>query len=507
MKNILKKFNFLKTILFFTCTVFLLINLSNINQPILEQHGFRQAQTALTAYYIERDGFKLKYETPVIGKSWSIPFEFPIYQALVAGVAKVSNHALDSTGRIINLLFTILVCFPLFGILKQLGVSKYAIAYSIAFYLSSPLYLFWGGTFMIEGAALFFSISFIYFYILNLNNKITLFNASIMFLALTLGVLQKITTILPIIAIIIPAALISGLYEKNRQKLVRFFYLSLIVGFGILIGLLWVRYSDSLKMENPIGERLTSSALRQWNYGSLNQRVSSELWVNVFYERLIKPSSFYFFGALASLAAFFYVKSKKILILMLLNIILFVAPIIIFANLHIVHNYYQTANLVFFNVLLGLVIYYFIGHKYSINFSNAIVVSLIISNYIFFYIQYYPSKSLEINSDNNRSLAISKNIKQKIPKDGILIVYGNDWSSELAYYSERRSLTLPWGQWDIEAIQNPEKFLGDEKAAAYIVCPNPNKEKIISALEIKYSKQDYSSQNIFDCDIYYILKK
>jgi len=42
---------------------------------------YRQAQTALSAYFINaEDNFSLAYPTPVLGKPWSIPLEFPLYQ-------------------------------------------------------------------------------------------------------------------------------------------------------------------------------------------------------------------------------------------------------------------------------------------------------------------------------------------------------------------------------------------------------------------------------------------
>ena len=37
------------------------------DQPILEAHSFRQTQTALTAYWINREGWQLAYQTPVAG--------------------------------------------------------------------------------------------------------------------------------------------------------------------------------------------------------------------------------------------------------------------------------------------------------------------------------------------------------------------------------------------------------------------------------------------------------
>src|SRR5262245_2823689 len=55
-------------------------------QPLLEMHGFRQTQTALTSYWMLRQGPALDYQTPVAGAPWAIPEEFPLYQLLAAGL-------------------------------------------------------------------------------------------------------------------------------------------------------------------------------------------------------------------------------------------------------------------------------------------------------------------------------------------------------------------------------------------------------------------------------------
>src|ERR1700730_19303248 len=58
-----------------------------IDKPLLDLHYFRQTQTALSAYWILKGGPWLAYETPVLGFPWAVPFEFPVYQLLAAGVA------------------------------------------------------------------------------------------------------------------------------------------------------------------------------------------------------------------------------------------------------------------------------------------------------------------------------------------------------------------------------------------------------------------------------------
>ena len=62
-----------------------------IHQPLIESHAFRQTQTALTSYWMLEEGWKIAYQTPVVGFPWAIPFEFPLYQSLVAGVVALTE--------------------------------------------------------------------------------------------------------------------------------------------------------------------------------------------------------------------------------------------------------------------------------------------------------------------------------------------------------------------------------------------------------------------------------
>ena len=54
----------------------------NWKAPFMAGHEFRQAQTAITTYYIDlQNNFSLLYETPILGKPWvSILMEVPVYE-------------------------------------------------------------------------------------------------------------------------------------------------------------------------------------------------------------------------------------------------------------------------------------------------------------------------------------------------------------------------------------------------------------------------------------------
>ena len=138
------KDKWLNTFVTFSIVVALIVWFGSIGQPLIDRHEFRQTQTALTALFFEFDlsGF-LDYETPVLGAPWSIPFEFPFFQFLVAASSKMAGLPLSLTGRLVNIFFGVLCVWPVFEIFHCFGFRKVAMNYDFIFY---PLYLYWNRT-------------------------------------------------------------------------------------------------------------------------------------------------------------------------------------------------------------------------------------------------------------------------------------------------------------------------------------------------------------------------
>ena len=148
------------------CFLFgLFIALRYAGQLLSDVHAFRQTQTALTSYWFIHDGFRLDYETPVVGYPWSIPFEFPIYQFLAATITELTGARLDVVGRLLSFLFLTGCLLPARNVIRKLGLPSLAFYAFVALLFSSPIYLYWGRTFMVETAALFFAVSALPFFL------------------------------------------------------------------------------------------------------------------------------------------------------------------------------------------------------------------------------------------------------------------------------------------------------------------------------------------------------
>ena len=123
----------------------------------------------------------------------------------------------------------------------------------------------------------------------------------------------------------------------------------LVLSFVILKS--WLIHADSLKILNLMGQNLTSEALNSWNFGQLSQRFDQGLWLGVVTNRMLNVVGIFPF--LHMLYVQFLISRSKKNYLSLNNIFLviclflFISPLLIFINLHIVHSYYQCANQIF----------------------------------------------------------------------------------------------------------------------------------------------------------------
>ena len=87
---------------------------------MVEQHAFRQTQTALSTYWISKSPLTTLYQTPTLRSPWSIPFEFPIYEYAVSCSASLRGSDLRQTGRLVSYAFLLLCLLPVGSILRRL---------------------------------------------------------------------------------------------------------------------------------------------------------------------------------------------------------------------------------------------------------------------------------------------------------------------------------------------------------------------------------------------------
>lgn len=474
------------------------------NQIPLDLHLFRQTQTALTTYWLVQNSFNFAYETPVVGYPWSIPFEFPIYEYIVALIHQIFQTPLNATGRVISYIFLILCLFPIRSITERLEFSDTIFYIFSAIFLSSPIYLYWGRTFMIETCALFFTVTAIKYFLDILLIEKSLKNFLFFMIFMSLSLLQKITTGLPVLVVMV-CLYFSFIVNKNTsiKNLINkdnlFLTISIIIPFAI--SFFWTVYTDQIKMQNPIGVGLTSTALRNWNFGTLEQKLSINFYQNILWERIFNLNLSGMLGLAILISSLIITDiSKKVKILVIISFILGLSPLFIFTNLHINHDYYQVATVVFLIYAVAVCLHEGLKKIANNMLLSTLVFLMVLSNYANFY-KYYLESITKNFDKNSLELAVGLVIKEYVPENKYFVAFGNDWSSSFAYLSERKSFTVPiWFKHYKEIMFHPEHFIDMLHLGAVVLCPNKNTQTI-SDLEKWSVEKNWKIGNVSGCFI------
>ena len=450
-------------------------------------HNFRQTQTAITSYYMVRGGPFLKYETPVLGYPWSVPFEFPLYQWIAAKASIWFHLPLESAGRATSEFFYALSLFAIWGILSELHIRRIHRLVFLIMILVSPQYIYWSRTFMIESTAFFFSAAYLY-WILRYVRTRRILDAGCGAICGALGALVKVTTF--------PAfALVGGLYlaftlrrdgwnQWNRFRNVVITGLMLF-GIPLFIGWGWTSFSDQVKTHNVITNgHLTSAALVTWNFGTIQQRFLLSTWQRMYSQTITELTGNPLLLLLPCVALFAFARHR--VPFFLISIAGFLSVFLIFTNVHVIHDHYAYANGAF---LLAAVSWCIVGLLEGAVWKQILAVALLVISITSATVAYsgrlYQYQQF---TGKNWGLLIPAIQKSTSPSD-VIVIFANDWSPELPYYSERRALMwAPWMQQDVntpdfkEAVAN----LGNNQIGAAVFCHPPQKllEDALPALNL-----------------------
>ncbi len=165
-------------------------------------------------------------------------------------------------------------------------------------------------------------------------------------LFLTLAILQKATTPLPVLPAFgllyfiraWPALLSNRIRATSLWKGMIAYVVPFLIGFA------WVKYSDHVKMANAFGATLTSKALSHFIYGTMAQRFSNALWIKVIWHRVIGENIAGHLGVFVIIAGLVFVRARRVLIAS--GVVLFLLFFLVFTNLLYVHDYYPISNTV-----------------------------------------------------------------------------------------------------------------------------------------------------------------
>lgn len=441
-----------------------------LNAPIIDAFGFRQTQTAISIFYMMKGSPIFAYETPVLGAPWAIPFEFPTYHVIVAVFARMFGH-LDATGRIVSYIFFLLCLYPIARIYRLHNAPRHALTITAILALASPLYVLYSRAFLIETTALFFALTWLWLFCEEMKDHrrgVTAFGVGIGALAM----LTKPTTFLPVVifafVLMVPPVVQNLRQSAYRAAIMRLLLAAVLTLPAIAIGYLWVRWTDDIRILNPFADVLTSAKLRNWNFGYPGQRTSADFWAVVTGRIPVEIFGYASLGALLPIGA--GLAFKRTQLLTIAAAVTFFGALLLFPNLHFIHNYYQTSVAIFaiMACALGICALYELNSK---PLAFAALIGLGGSQLAYS----YKTTLGTIRADHtfDQTYQIGRMATKITTPNDALIVFGSDWSSEIPYYAERKSIGVPGWASDAQLAalaRAPLDFLGGLKLGGVIVC-------------------------------------
>jgi hypothetical protein len=370
--------------------------------------------------------------------------EFPLYQWLVVLVVRLTGGMpLDQAGRLVSGLFLFLTLVPTYFLLGLFRIARAHRFIFLSVIAVSPYYIFWGRDFMIETTALCLSVAYLASAALYAERRAK----SLFALACVFGALAALVKITTFAIFVFPVAFfvtrdwlqLPFRFPRWPDIRQRFTALSLLAGVPVAIALWWTHYADQVKEQNSIGHYLTSSQLMRWNFGTLDQRLSLDIWRTILARAPSLLTHDKFFWVACVLALIITRRRWKEVAACLM---LYIAVPLLFTNLHFQHEYYMCANGIFLLGAVGFCIVAILetpgGQKYGV--ALALVAALLAAA---------DHQSLYAPRQRADHQAFATHVKEYLKDtepDSVIIYLGFDWSSVWPYYSERRSLMIPdWG--------------------------------------------------------------
>jgi hypothetical protein len=401
--------------------------------PLIDQHEYRQAQTALSAFWMLRDNFSFAYPLPLFGPPWSAPMEFPSYQALVAAWAGLTGSSIETAGRSISVLMLALTLPAIWLLGRVVGWSRPSRILTMALVLSAPVYLFYGRVILIETTALCAAVWFLALFAAALEKP----SVGRIAIATGLAILAGLTKATTFIVFLLPAALLVTHRWRAARPSPAFLAAALLPTTSALaVVAAWVAWSDSVKRTNPFAEYLVSSAMTGWNWGTPAQRISGEFWARLWRHT---TEGVVAVPALVVVALLFTLVPTVVRRQAVGLIMAYVGCVLVFSNLYFIHDYYYCANGV---VLLGAM-----GLILGAAWESATVprAAKIVATLILFGAQgwtYDGSYGHHFKHDPVNPPPMAGVIRESTDPEDVVVYYGADWGALIPYYSERRAIMI-----------------------------------------------------------------
>src|SRR5258708_2656342 len=239
-------------------------------------HEFRQAQTAITTYYIDQqNNFSLLYETPIVGKPWAaILLEVPIYEWSVVLLSRATGLPHFMAARTVSLTCFYLMLPAVYLLLGRFALSRPRRLLVLALILTCPVYIYYTRAFLMESMELMCCAWFLLGFVRTMDER----RWSWLALTVVVGTAAALIKSATFAVWLMPAAGYGAwvLWRDLRARSgwgapVRTVLWGAATVVVALVALRWwISYTDPIKAAHASGWIFTSKNLSQGNWGMFN---------------------------------------------------------------------------------------------------------------------------------------------------------------------------------------------------------------------------------------------
>lgn len=478
----------------------------NWSSGFLVGHEFRQAQTALSTYFIRANhDYSLAYPTPVLGKPWSIPMEFPLYQWTVARLADATGWDLWETARTVSL-FCFYLTLPAIWLLLELAQFAQRTRWmALAVVVSAPLYIFYSRAFLIESMAL---AAGVWFFVALLRVLSGRGGWPWYLIAIVCGVLVALVKITTAMIWLSAGALVAFGFvvrayrhepraNRWRKMGVLAAQAALLAGPALLAGAWWVSFADAAKAASPTGAFLGSSSMSGFNFGHVADRSTSNNLAGLLanWSQAVTP-----LWAWLPVATLGIALGKRLVWLGILSLLLFVAVLATFPVLYRSHDYYYYAAALL-PLLSTAAFVAALDESPRFRWLAPIALAVIVAAQFTAYFQNYYRLQ---NVPSNGGSGLTNVLRDVTPRDSVLVIAGNDWSAVTPYYTQRRALMLR-EEWlfSSDIVSRAFENLRGEQVSALLLVGKAREDAALLATAVKrFDLQPEVALRHLDTDVY-----
>jgi hypothetical protein len=439
----------------------------NWSSTDLPGNGFRQTQTAITALFVQRENdFGLAYPTPVLGRPWSAPFEFPLYQWTVVVVSNATGWPLIQAGRAVSAACFYLTLPAVWLLAGQCGLARVRRPVVLAAVLMCPLYVFYARAFLIETMALMFAVWFLQAFVAAMRMR----SAGWLMVANVAGVgagLVKITTFM---VYLVPAGVGASVWLWRSWREERWAgvarssaRIAAMCAVPCAASLAWLEFADAVKARNPGARNLVSSTMHGYNFGTWEARVSPDLWSA--HGQIVTTHVVTVAGVVAALVVA-WAAGRRGARWLAAGAGLSAVAVATFPILYAWHEYYWVANalpaVAAVGVAAGLAME---GSRWRARAAMAGLAVFLATQAWCFWREIYP-KYWRVEVTGAEFARVLKEITRP---DDVLIIAGEDWGSMTPFYAGRRALMIRRAMdRDVPYLEESLENLRGERVAAFL---------------------------------------